>query len=151
MPVILLLLVITVAGAVIAYTGFSKDNNKTAGAAAGPTHETHVFYTLSDKNSVDGLGQNTPCKGKDAYADLTAGASVVLKDNKGATLANGKLPQGQATPDVCVWHLVLHNLPELPSYSLQISKRPAVSLTMQQLQDKAWTAQISAIDTKVAP
>jgi len=143
MPVILVLLLVTVIGAAVAYMGFSNDDKKTATVAAGPVHDVHIFYTLADKNSIDGLGQGTPCKGKDTYSDLAKGTAILLKDDMGATLATGALPQAQATADVCIWHFVIHNLPELPSYSIQVSKRPATNLTLKDLTDRAFTDQIS--------
>jgi hypothetical protein len=50
--------------------------------------------------------------------------------------------------DVCVWHFVVHNLPEFASYSVEVSNRGATTLPLKDLQDKNWTTQFSAVVKK---
>jgi hypothetical protein len=144
-PVIFALLLVVMLGAAIAYMGFTKDDDKGAGSASGPKHELNVFYTLEDKNAFEGTGQGTPCKGKDAYADLNTGAKITFKDETGKTMTTGGLPQGQVANDVCVWHFVVHNLPEMASYSFEVGNRGVNALPLKDLQDKNWTTQASAV------
>jgi hypothetical protein len=64
------------------------------------------------------------------------------------TLGTGALPQATMANDICVWHFVVHNLPEHASYSVEVASRPAVTLPLKDLQDKNWTTQFSAITKK---
>jgi hypothetical protein len=141
LPVIVALLMITVVGFGLAYVGLTRDDNSTS-AASGPVHEFNVFYTLADRTGIDSPGAGQPCKGKDAYADMTSGAAITLKDNTGKVRATGKLSDGSGTADVCQWHFVIHNLPEWPSYNISVSNRAGTTLQLKDLQDKNWVMQI---------
>src|SRR5581483_8681242 len=146
-PVAFALLLILMLGVGIAYMGFTKDDDKGSSAAASSNaarHELNIFYVLDDKGAIEGTGQGTPCKGKDAFADLNTGAKITLKDSDGKTMATGALPQGSIQADTCVWHFVVHGLPEMPSYSVTVSNHGTETLQLADLQGRNWATQIVA-------
>lgn len=93
------------------------------------------------------------CRGTGGYADLRSGVEVTLRDAGGTVLDTTRLraraaptdASGQVSPPErrrCTWEFSFRDLPDHPSYSLEIGERGEVSYTREELEAANWTVQV---------
>lgn len=82
-----------------------------------------------------------PCTGEGGYDDIRLGASVVVKDGKGVTLATGRLgagKMGEFGVD-CEFSLEVLNVPKADFYSIEVSHRGALTYSRKELAAIGWS------------
>ena len=88
-----------------------------------------------------GSYKDEPCTGKGGYDDIRLGASVVVKDGKGVTLATGRLgagKMGEFGVD-CEFSLEVLNVPKADFYSIEVGHRGALTYSRKELGAIGWS------------
>lgn len=124
-PLIAVLAAVSVAVLLAAGIGvFTLVSGKTpveaAKAAAGPTS----YRITGSMTLTSGYTGYSPCAGKGGYADIRAGAQVVITDSAGATIAIGSLDAGSVDGRGCVLPFSVPNVPAGKGfYGIEVSHR----------------------------
>jgi hypothetical protein len=79
------------------------------------------------------------CRGTGGYADIDTGAQVTLKDGDGKILGTTQLSDGTGSVTSCTFMFSIADVPEVSFYSIEISRRGAVTNSLAQMQANAWT------------
>ena len=84
--------------------------------------------------------QARPCQPQPGYADITAGAPVVVRNERGATVATGSLSPGTAEPSKrgCVFHFTIRPLPVAASYVVSVGQRGGLPYSYADLKTAGW-------------
>ncbi|MFD7262663.1 hypothetical protein [Streptomyces sp. NPDC059874] len=104
-------------------------------------------FTLTGNFLLAGYGDyvmgSNGCKGKGGYNDIAAGASVIVKDDKGATVATSSLPAGNPQSSGCVFAISVPNVPgDRPFYAVEISHRGSITATADEAKSGKWFASL---------
>jgi hypothetical protein len=84
------------------------------------------------------------CEGSGGYSDLSAGVSVILKDENDKTIAATSLGEGVgATSLICTFYFTLSDVPDTATfYNIQISHRGTVSFSHADMVKNDWTIEL---------
>lgn len=87
------------------------------------------------------------CHGGSPYPDIAAGTGVVLKDGDGKTIAVGSLGpgvgDGAGNTYRCIFSFSLADVPEVPFYSVEVSRRGAVTSSLAAMKAANWTVSLT--------
>ena len=103
--------------------------------ALTPHHTITGTLALSNAAIVTG----SECKGYGGYADIVAGAGVVLKDGDGKILGTSELGTGSGTAALCTFPFTIYDVPEVSFYSVEVSHRGQVTESLADLKASNWT------------
>lgn len=105
-------------------------------------HTHTVTGALGLSWTFDAAGQ--PCQGKGGYSDLTAGASVILRDEHDTILASTTLNQGTGDDVSCKFSFTLTDVPDTAQfYVIEVSHRGQISYSHQKLADAGWVFKLT--------
>jgi hypothetical protein len=113
-------------------------NRSRSDLAVGPAEVT-VRGTIILTNSTT-LQAN--CVGQGGYADMRAGASVVLTDREGTVLGSTTLERGQPDYDdqICSYPFTFHKVPtDHGQYAVEVSHRGKVLKSRAEMVQSGWT------------
>jgi hypothetical protein len=83
------------------------------------------------------------CQGNGPYGDIAAGNGVALKDGDGKLLAITSLGVGSGSPTSCLFGFTMKDVPEVPSYSVEVGQRGSRSYSLADMQANGWTLLLS--------
>ena len=131
-------------------------------ATPGPvTHEVLVTFRLID-TQYGISGDATFCSGSGPYADVMQGMKAQLRDSNGTAVSFALFDHSTATiaPSTtfnpmsttlqwgapitvteCTLTAVLHKVPELPVYTVDMGQRGSVRTTLAQMQQTGWAVE----------
>jgi serine/threonine-protein kinase len=116
------------------------------GVGGHPTHQVAGTFVLTDTdtNSSGITTFGSTCEGSGGYSDLSAGVSVILKDENDKTIATTSLGEGTGNSAVCTFHFTLADVPDNATfYNTQISHRGTVSFSHADMVKNGWTVELS--------
>jgi hypothetical protein len=116
------------------------------GAGGHPTHQVAGTFVLTDTSiySKGITAYGTICEGTGGYSDLSAGVSVILKDENDKTIAATSLGTGTGNSLICTFHFTLPDVPDNATfYNIQISHRGTVSFSHADMVKNDWTIELS--------
>ncbi len=112
--------------------------------------ERHVLSgtVLLVDSAASGESPGDQCTGSGGYGDINAGASVVLTDGSGSTMATSELSPGKFDGHGCVFSFVLHEVRHSNFYGLVVagSNRGQLQYSYSQLSQGDWSIQLSLGD-----
>jgi hypothetical protein len=112
-----------------------------ASGALTPHHTITGTFDLIDSSldfpSIDVVGGT--CEGKGGYSDIAPGASVSLKDGDGKLLGSSSLGTGTGSTTRCTFTYTFSNVPEVPFYTVSVSRRGDVTNSLADMQARGWT------------
>ena len=131
-------------------------------ATRGPvTHEVLVTFHLID-TQYGISGDATFCSGSGPYADVMQGMKAQLRDSNGTAVSFALFDHSTATiaPSTtfnpmsttlqwgapitvteCTLTAILHKVPELPVYTVDMGQRGSVRTTLAQMQQTGWAVE----------
>lgn len=114
----------------------------------GERHILSGTVQLSD-SSMSNLNSGDQCTGSGGYADIAAGAGVVLTDGSGTTMATAELSDGTFDGAGCVFSFVLRQVHHASFYRLAVagSNRGELQYSYADLAHGDWSVQLSVGDT----
>lgn len=87
---------------------------------------------LTDPKSVSRGGGPFQCTGGGGFGDLQAGTPVTVTDDKGQTIAVGRLDRGTMTYGNCSFPFTV-KAPERASYGIKIAERNQIQFTRDEV------------------
>lgn len=106
---------------------------------------------LGNLDAVTVIG--TSCYGAGGYEDLRQGAAVIVKDDKGATVATGRLgegtnliPAGATARDAsegCRFQFEVPDVPKRDFYEVSVTHRGGVTKSYEELTADDWQVQLT--------
>ncbi len=101
----------------------------------------------------DGFGtEGQPCAGSGKFADIKPGATVRLRNAKKTVVGTGTLGQGTWTASIpgsdfvdCEFPFTV-DVPTTRSYSVQVAKRKAGTVTRKALAANSWVLEVTVGD-----
>lgn len=132
--VLLVLLVVAVAAGATAYlaTGAKEDaasRTLTGSVTINNAPDDEYGFRFVDQVQNEPGGQfaiGKPCSGRtisSGYADLSPGADVVVKNEKGEIIATGALQEGVWIRRACKMSLVVADVPQAKFYEIEVGRR----------------------------
>jgi hypothetical protein len=95
--------------------------------------------TLQDAygtGSTMGRGES-PCRGGVGYGDIGPGTSVTVRDEAGTTVATGRLDDGKADGESCVFPFSIADVPSGSKfYEVEVSHRGGVTFSRDELDER---------------
>ena len=83
--------------------------------------------------------KGTECHGSGGYSDLAAGASVILRDERGTVLSSAALVDGSGTKTSCTLSFLLPAVPDTAQfYVVTVSHRGEVSTSHADMVTSGW-------------
>jgi hypothetical protein len=82
------------------------------------------------------------CVGSNGYSDLQAGAPVVVKNDKGRTIATSSLDAGVPGTRQCVFGFTA-KVPDATFYVIEVTHRGEVTYSRKQLEKRKWRLALS--------
>jgi hypothetical protein len=82
------------------------------------------------------------CSGIHGYDDLAEGAAVVVKNDKGRTIANTQLGAGTPATGACTWTFKT-SVPDASFYAVTVSHRGEITYSKKQLTKSKWAIALS--------
>lgn len=115
-------------------------------AEGHPAHQVAGTFVLTDtsiySSGITAFGST--CEGSGGYSDLSAGVSVILKDENDKTIAATSLGAGTGNAVVCTFHFTLSDVPDNATfYNIQISHRGTVSFSHADMVKNGWAIELS--------
>jgi hypothetical protein len=111
-----------------------------AAPSATPEPSTHVVagtLTFTEPNPPS-------CDGQGGYADIRAGADLLVVDGGGATIGKGTLSQGTGIRGGgCVFSFLAEGVPEAPFYSVRIGDRDGPTWTLEEMEALGWSVSLT--------
>lgn len=90
----------------------------------------HGAIALNGTGTFYSIGGDGKCAGANGYDDLTEGASVVISDSSGKTIAVGSVDGSAASGSVCMFGFDVAKVPSGEKfYGLEVSHRGVVQFT----------------------
>jgi hypothetical protein len=116
------------------------------GAGGHPTHQVAGTFVVTDTSiyasGITAFGST--CEGSGGYSDLSAGVSVILKDENDKTISATSLGEGTGNSTVCTFKFTLADVPDNATfYNIQISHRGTVSFSHADMVKSGWTIGLS--------
>jgi hypothetical protein len=112
-----------------------------------PKHQVAVTFAFTmDVTGFYGFENALPgkCEGNGGYSDLSAGASVILKDESDRTIAATSLGWGTSDSTVCTFKFTLSDVPDNATfYNIEVSHRGTVSFSHADMVKSGWTIGLS--------
>lgn len=85
---------------------------------------------------------DTFCTGGGGFDDIRNGASVVVRDQTGVTIATGNIGPGKPDPAfpsvTCVFPFTVLDVPQVAFYEIEVSHRGGVSFSHAELETDNW-------------
>jgi len=84
--------------------------------------------------------QAKPCASRPGYSDIAAGAPVVVRDERGVTVATAPLSSGTSEPSRrgCVFRFRIQPLPVAAAYTVSVGRRGGLRYSYADLQNAGW-------------
>lgn len=101
------------------------------------TGQVSIFY-FNELNPYTGGGCTPEKAGAGEFADLKFGTAVVVSDELGNRLAEGKLSAGSDMLSTCVFLFSAGPLKEAASYTIQVGERTPVTFTYDEMVVRDW-------------
>jgi hypothetical protein len=87
------------------------------------------------------------CSGGGGYRDIKSGRQVLVKDQKGETLATGELGIGKIiSHNHCQFAIEVNGVRKAEFYTIQIGRRGDLTYSYQEMKDKNWELNVSLGD-----
>jgi hypothetical protein len=87
------------------------------------------------------------CSGGGGYSDIQSGRQVLVKDQKGETLATGELGIGKIISyNHCQFAIEVNGVRKAEFYTIQIGRRGDLTYSYQEMKDKNWQLKLSLGD-----
>jgi hypothetical protein len=118
------------------------------------TFELSLGIRLIEPLSLEAIDRTPggPCQGSGAYSDIRNGAQVVFKDGQGKVIGTSQLANGVAGTGTvdrsgfsypCGFRASPLKLPKEDFYTLQVSQRPPITYSFNDLQAKNWQLSVT--------
>ena len=127
--------------------------------APAATTTTVESYTIDGELTLHGgyygmyfSDEDESCSGKGGYADIDAGAQVLVSDGGGNALATGELDAGEAGDTSggfnveCNFSFTVPNVPKADFYKVEVSHRGGLTYTYSDLSSKGWSVNLKLGD-----
>lgn len=117
--------------------------------SVSPRHSLGGSIAFTDRSSYYKNPRADPCGPESGYPDIAAGAAVVLKDDNGKTIATGALRSPVQSPGSgtgyfrCLLAFTLPDVPEVPFYSVEVSRRGALTFSLADMKAQNWSITLS--------
>jgi hypothetical protein len=116
------------------------------GSAASPSgHNVQLTLTLSDTSADPGIKSTiSGCHGTGGYSDLTAGGSVILRDEKATILGSTFLPDGTGTSHHCTFTVTIPGVTDSAAfYVIEVTHRGQISKSHADMASDSWAFSLS--------
>lgn len=111
---------------------------------------TGTFVLAADKPIIREAGD---CQGTGGYDDIGAGVQVTVRDEGDKIIGTGRLaavPPTSNTPAevhrTCRYSFTVAGLPDTTFYSVEVSRRGAVTYSRAELEGRGWKAELTLGD-----
>ena len=92
---------------------------------------------------LDSATADNGCVGTGGYDDISAGASVTVRDGNGKTLATSELGSGDALSGVgCTYEFTV-DVPDADFYRVEVSHRGELEFSRGELEQAGWEVHAS--------
>lgn len=101
------------------------------------THTVTGTLTFTEPNPPS-------CDGAGGYADIRAGADILVVDGAGATIGKGSLSRGAGNASGgCDFAFRAEDVPDVPFYSVRIGSRDGPTWSVAEMADSGWTVALT--------
>lgn len=123
--------------------------------------EVAEAFTLTGTVTISGSAvgdQEGACQGSGGYSDMRPGASVVVMDGTGTTLATGTLLKGEVDEErsqrlpirradpwiriTCVLPLTVSDIPHAQFYEVEVGRRGGLTYSFKEMEAQDWTVEL---------
>jgi hypothetical protein len=93
---------------------------------------------------LGGFLAGDPCEGRGGFADLRAGAPVIVANEAGTVIATGEITAGALTDNYsCLFGFLVIGIPDAAFYSITIGSRPVLTYSRAELDAADWWLNLS--------
>ena len=86
------------------------------------------------------FGEGKHCVGKSPdYSDISDTTQAIVRDGSGRTIGTTLIGPGVVQNGVCTYHFAFRDVPEVSSYTFQLSHRAGPSRSLAGLEASNWT------------
>lgn len=93
------------------------------------------------------------CEGSGGFDDIRSGASVVVRNEEGTTIASGRLEPGEITSvykgtiPTCEWAFEIRDVPDAEFYEIEVSHRGGLQYSKAEMEEMNWEVAFSISTT----
>lgn len=93
------------------------------------------------------------CEGSGGFDDIRSGASVVVRNEDGTTIASGRLEPGEITSvykgtiPTCEWAFEVRDVPAAEFYEIEVSHRGGLQYSKAEMEEMNWEVAFSISTT----
>jgi hypothetical protein len=132
-------------GIVVVVLAFSAGATLLASGALTSRHTISGDYILVDSRQSPPLieAAGSGCRGTGGYSDIAPGTPVTLLDAGGKLLGATTLEGGSRSATECDFTFSIPDVPEVGSYTVEVSHRGEVTNTLDEMKAHGWTFALS--------
>ena len=124
------------------YSALAKQTAATTTVAPGPrVHTITAVLYLRSATADPGMtfGEGKHCVGAAPdYSDISDTTQAIVRDGSGRTIGTTLIGPGVVQHGVCTYHFAFRDVPEVSSYTFQLSHRAGPSRSLAALQASNW-------------